>query len=58
MDLLMTVGAKMVEEPYKLLVVDSIMALFRRVVMVVLVVLDPPARGEGSSICTHTGSEA
>lgn len=29
MDLLMTVGAKMVEEPYKLLVVDSIMALFR-----------------------------
>jgi hypothetical protein len=29
MDLLMTVGAKMVEEPYKLLIVDSIMALFR-----------------------------
>lgn len=29
MELLMTIGAKMVEEPYKLLVVDSIMALFR-----------------------------
>lgn len=29
MDLLMTIGAKMVEEPYKLLIVDSIMALFR-----------------------------
>eukprot|EP00879_Flechtneria_rotunda_P003475 GHRR01003704.1.p1 GENE.GHRR01003704.1~~GHRR01003704.1.p1 ORF type:complete len:271 (+),score=125.52 GHRR01003704.1:1269-2081(+) len=29
MDLLQTVGAKMVEEPYKLLVVDSIMANFR-----------------------------
>jgi meiotic recombination protein DMC1 len=27
--LLMQVGAKMVEEPYKLLIVDSIMALFR-----------------------------
>lgn len=29
MDLLLTVGAKMVEEPYKLLIVDSVMALFR-----------------------------
>jgi hypothetical protein len=29
MELLMTIGAKMIEEPYKLLVVDSIMALFR-----------------------------
>lgn len=29
MDLLLTIGAKMVEEPYKLLIVDSIMALFR-----------------------------
>ncbi|WIA40926.1 hypothetical protein OEZ86_004581 [Tetradesmus obliquus] len=29
MELLQAVGAKMVEEPYKLLIVDSIMALFR-----------------------------
>jgi hypothetical protein len=29
MELLMTVGAKMVEDPFKLLIVDSIMANFR-----------------------------